>query len=227
MEVTCSHCSKTLKIPDEKLPRDQIVKIACPSCRNKITIDTREGSAEGPVTPQGAEGSDGDQAGGKRSGDELDYGDDTSLGFYEEGTRLALVLDSDLARKEQIRAAVDALAYRFVDSPNTRDAISKMRFHVFDLVFLAEGFDGQPLEHSPIVNAINHLPMSVRRKIFLALLGDQFQTMDNMMTFAMSANLVINPGDLDKLQAVLKKAISENDRFYKVFMDTLKDLGRG
>jgi hypothetical protein len=50
--------------------------------------------------------------------------------------------------------------------------------------------------------------------------------MDNMMTFAMSANLVINPADLDKLQAVLKKAISENDRFYKVFMDTLKDLGR-
>ncbi len=226
MEVTCSHCSKTLKIPDEKLPRDQIVKIACPSCRNKITLDTREGSAgDSQRTEGGAAASDPSER--KTSGQELDYGDDTSLGFYEEGTRLALVLDSDLARKEQIRTAVEALAYRFVDSPDTRDAISKMRFHVFDLVFLAEGFDGQPLEHSPIVNAINHLPMSVRRKIFLALLGDQLQTMDNMMTFAMSANLVINPGDLDKLQAVLRKAVSENDRFYKVFMDTLKELGRG
>jgi len=226
MEVTCSRCNKSLKIPDEKLPREQIVKIACPSCRNKISIDTRGGTADAPGAETDAEGASPDRAGEKGSGEELDYGDDTSLGFYEEGTKLALVLDSDLARKEQVRAAVEALEYRFVDSPNTRDAISKMRFHVFDLVFLAEGFDGQPLEHSPIINAINHVPMSVRRRIFLSLLGDQFQTMDNMMTFAMSANLVINPADLDKLQAVLKKAISENDRFYKVFMDTLKDLGR-
>jgi hypothetical protein len=225
MEVTCSHCNKTLRIPDEKLPRGQIVKIACPSCRNRISIDSREEPAEEP-DPRGAGGGKVNQTGGKGSGEELDYGDDTSLGFYEEGTKLALILDGDLARKEQIRAAVEALEYRFVDSPNTRDAISKMRFHVFDLVLLAEGFDGQPLEHSPIINAINHLPMPVRRRIFLALLGDQLQTMDNMMTFAMSANLVINPGDLDKLQAVLKKAIPENDRFYKVFMDTLKDLGR-
>ncbi|MCF8062894.1 MAG: zinc-ribbon domain-containing protein [Deltaproteobacteria bacterium] len=225
MEVTCSHCSKALKIPDEKLPRDQIVKIACPSCRSKITIDTRVDPA-GESGAAVSEGPPEDQSGGRSAGEELDYGDDTSLGFYEEGTRLAFVLDSDLARKERIRTAVEALEYRFVDSQNTRDAISKMRFHVFDLVILAEGFDGQPLEHSPIINSINHLPMSVRRKIFLALLGEQFQTMDNMMAFAMSANLVVSPGDVDKLQAVLKKAVSENDRFYKVFMDTLKDLGR-
>jgi hypothetical protein len=225
MEVTCSHCNKTLKIPDGKLPRDQIVKIACPSCRNKITIDTRGESGEVP-RPADAVAPPSDSYGVKAPGEELDYGDDTSLGFYEEGTKLALILDSDLARKEQIRQAVEAFEYRFVDSPNTRDAISKMRFHVFDLVFLADGFDGQPLEHSPIVNAINHMSMSVRRRTFLALLGDQLQTMDNMMTFAMSANLVINPGDLDKLQAVLKKAISENDRFYKVFTDTMKELGR-
>jgi DNA-directed RNA polymerase subunit RPC12/RpoP len=225
MEVTCSHCNKTLRIPDEKLPQDQIVKIACPSCRNKITIDTREGAAEESRRAE-AGAAPADEFGEKTSGAELDYGDDTSLGFYEEGTKLALVLDSDLARRELVRKEVEALEYRFVESPNTRDAISKMRFHVFDLVFLAEGYDGQPLEHSPIINAINHMPMTVRRKVFLALLGDQFQTMDNMMTFAMSANLVINPRDLDKLRAVLRKAISENDRFYKIFMDTLKDLGR-
>ncbi|MFO7783614.1 MAG: zinc-ribbon domain-containing protein [Thermodesulfobacteriota bacterium] len=223
MDVTCSQCKKTLRIPDEKVPQGQIVRIACPACSNKITIDTRS-SHEG--RPEPAKAPPPDQGAGQAPAEELDYGDDTSLGFYEEGTKLALVLDSDLGRKEQIRTAVEAIEFRFVDSSNTRDAISKMRFHVFDLVILAEGFDGQPLEFSPIINSINHTPMPVRRKTFLALLGDRFHTMDNMMAFAMSANLVINPGDTEKLTGILNKALAENERFYKVFMDTLKETGR-
>ena len=217
MEVTCSHCNKALKIPDDKLPRNQIVKIACPACKNKITIDTRT-----PAAPE----ADGGGKTASPADEASDYGDDTSLGFYEEGTKLALVLDSDPARKELIREAVESHEFRFVDAPGTRDAIGKMRFHVFHLIFLVEGFDGQPLEHSPIINSLNHSPTSVRRNIFLALLGEQFQTMDNMMAFAMSANLVINPSDTDKLHLILKKALTENDRFYKVYNDCLKEAGK-
>ena len=161
-----------------------------------------------------------------REDEGLDYGDDTSLGFLEEGTRLALVLDNDPARKEQVREAVETLGFRFVDSPGTRDAIGKLRFHVFHLIFLAEGFDGQPLEHSPIINSLNHSPMSVRRNVFLALVGDQFQTMDSMASFAMSANLVVSPLDMDKIHQILKKAVTDNDRFYKVYNDCLKDAGK-
>jgi hypothetical protein len=50
--------------------------------------------------------------------------------------------------------------------------------------------------------------------------------MDNMMAFAMSANLVVNEKDLDKLAAVLKKALSDHEKFYKVFMDTLLEVGK-
>ncbi len=220
MEVTCDHCRKKLKIPDDKLPKGQAVAVTCPGCRNKITIDTRE---QAPARPPAAAG----EERGFDDFDASDYGEDTSLGFYEEGTKLALVLDSgDPGRRETIRSAVESLGYRFVETDGTRDAIGKMRFHVFDLVLLAEGFDGQPLAHSPIINSLNHAPMSVRRRIFLALLGDQFKTMDNMMAFAMSANLVIGTADLDKLSKVLQKAVSENERFYKVYNDCLKETGR-
>lgn len=221
MDMTCSHCSKTLRIPDEKVPKGQIVRITCPACKNKITIDTRS-KDEGEHAPSKANTTEEAEV----TSEELDYGDDTSLGFYEEGTKLVLVLDSDPVRREQARTAVEAMEYRFVDTAATRDAISKLRFHIFDLVILAEGFDGQSLENSPIINFLNHLPMSVRRKTFLALLGDRFQTTDNMMAFAMSANLVINPGDLNKLSVILRKALADNERFYKVFMDTLRETGR-
>jgi hypothetical protein len=101
-----------------------------------------------------------------------------------------------------------------------------LRFHHFDLIILADEFDSQPLDHSVIVNYLNRLSMSVRRKLFFALISDQFKTMDNMMAFAMSANVVINSKDIQKLHLILKKSVSENERFYKVFMDTMMETGK-
>ena len=50
--------------------------------------------------------------------------------------------------------------------------------------------------------------------------------MDHMMAFAMSANMVINSNDLDRLTAILKHAISDNEKFYKVFKDTMAEAGK-
>ena len=58
------------------------------------------------------------------------------------------------------------------------------------------------------------------------MIGDKFRTMDHMMAFTMSANLVVNRKDLDKLSNILRRAISDNEKFYKVFMDTLKETGK-
>jgi predicted Zn finger-like uncharacterized protein len=224
MEVTCEHCKAKLNVPDEKIPKDQIIKIGCPKCKNKITIDTRE-HAEGK-TPQ-AEGAEESGKGLEEKADGYgELSDDQDLGFLEEGTKLALVMESNSDLSQRFQKAVEELGYKYIPSPNTRDAISKMRLYHFDLVLLAEGFDGQKLEYSPILNYINHLSMSVRRRIFLALVGDKFKTMDNMMAFAMSANLVMSQNDMEKVTAILKKAISDNDRFYKIFFDSLAELGR-
>jgi hypothetical protein len=38
--------------------------------------------------------------------------------------------------------------------------------------------------------------------------------------------VVINSKDLQKLHLILKKSVSENERFYKVFMDTMVETGK-
>lgn len=239
MEVTCGHCKAKLNIPDEKIPKDQRVKVRCPKCNEKIILDTREAEAEKPAHD--------DQVDFHETGEfELkvletrpapaeeedsygydDYSEDDSLDFFEEETKLALIMESNDEHAEKIRIAVEELGYQYISAPNTRDALGKLRFHHFDLVVLSDGFDGQPLEGSPNINYLNHLSMGIRRKIFLTLLSDKFKTMDNMMSFAMSANLVVNKKDLDRLPVVLKKAISDNEKFYKVFMDTMSEIGKG
>ncbi len=226
MEVTCPHCKVKLNVPNDRLPADQVVRINCPRCKNRITIEPPEGKERGRSLNEAHSEIEKAVSENTEQGkeDEIGAGDE-SLDFYDEGTRLALVL-ADEAIKPDIQSAVEELGYRYIPVFNTRDALSKLRFHSFDLVFLADGFDGQEIESSPVTNYLNHLSMSSRRKIFFALFGDRFRTMDEMKAYALSANLVINPKDQDKLAAVFRRGIAEYERFYKVFNDTLVELGK-
>jgi len=211
MEITCSQCNTKLVVPDEKIPKDQIARISCPKCKNRITLDTRNASQDKP------------------SGEEYsydDYSDDHALEFFDEGAKIALVMLKANDERQKIGNALEALGYRCVYAEDTRDALGKLRFHFFNMIFLSDGFDNQDIGNSPIMNYLNRVPISSRRKIFVALMGERFKTMDDMMAFAMSSNSVINTKDVDRLNPILKKGVSENDKFYKVLTDTLVEVGK-
>ena len=226
METTCEHCKAKLNIPDEKVPKNQRVRIACPKCKKKITLNgTKRDNETGSFHLRFIESSDTAESGEESYG-YGDYSDDQALAFYEEGTKLALVMDNNSDHVENIRMDVGQLGYKAISAPSIRDAIGRMRYHHFDLVILCDGFDGQSLERNPILSYLNNLSMAVRRRMFVALMGEGFKTMDDMKAFALSVNLVINTKELDKLSAILKRAISDYEKFYKVFMDTMVELGK-
>lgn len=213
MDVTCKSCGTAFSIPDEKLPPNQVVSVACPKCKGKIRIEPSAGSVA--PTKEAFE-----EAG-------IEYEDDTSpLEFFEEGTKLALVLDGDEANVMEITPALEEMSYKPILPTSINEAVSRLRLYHFDLIFLSDGFDGQDLDRSPITHYLNHLSMSIRRKIFLVLVSEKFKTMDNMMAFTLSANLVINPTDLSKLRLILNKAIPDHEKFYKIFIDSLKETGK-
>jgi hypothetical protein len=217
MDITCSSCGTTLKVPDEKLPPNQIVSLTCPKCKAKIRVDTAE-LAPPAAKPKKEEA-------GKGFG--FDDKDDTGpLEFFEEGTKLALVLDADEMHLSEIGPGLEELGYKGIQPVSLHEAMSKIRLHHFDMVILSDGFEGKGLDGNPITNYLNHISMSVRRKIFLVLISGKFKTMDNMAAFAMSANLVVNPEDLSNFVAILKKGTSDNEKFYKIYMDILREAGK-
>jgi predicted Zn finger-like uncharacterized protein len=231
MEVTCEQCKSRFNIPDDKVPKDKALKINCPKCKGKITL-----GGEVPQEPPKADEAKEvvltmmNPSAGRKPPEESygyeDFTNDQALEFFEEGIKLALIMPNPAIDEDRLRAGIEIIGYKCIFTPNTRDAIGKLRFHQFDLIILADGFDSQPLDHSVIVNYLNRLPMSVRRKVFVALISDHFKSMDNMMAFAMSANVLINSKDIEKLHLILKKAVSENERFYKVFLDTMIETGK-
>ena len=223
MEITCDNCGTKLNIPDKKIPQDRQVVVSCPKCKKKLLIDTRSKKQDIPQ-PEAEEKPEPET---NSFEDGYSYGDeDVSLDFYGESKKLALVMENDPRKSELLKKAVEELNYKYIPGQNIREAIGKIRFHDFDLVILADQFDGIELKQSPILHYLNHLSMSTRRRMFVSLIGDNLKTMDYMMAFSMSVDLVINLKDLEKAAGILKNAILDSQKFYKVFMDTLLEVGK-
>jgi hypothetical protein len=235
MEITCSNCNAKLNVPDEKIPKDQSVFFNCPKCKNRITLDTRKISKEEFfLEDAAAETGELDlkaisEKQAKPSAESYDYEDysgDQALDFFEEGVKVGLIIMKPDESREKVGVALEWLGHKCIYADNTRDALGKLRFHTFNMVVLADGFDSQDISYSPVMNYLNRLPMPSRRKIFVVLIGERFKTMDEMMAFALSANTVVSTKDLDRLTLILKKGLTGNEKFYKVLMDTLAEVGK-
>lgn len=234
MEITCSQCNAKLNVPDDRLPKDQAVKINCPKCKNRITIDLRKYPEEDlsldvSLTDSGnLELRPVEQKQEKSPEDYTyeDYSGDQALDFFDEGVKIALVIVKGDDKREKAGSALESLGFKCIYADSTRDALGKLRFHLFNLVLLTDTFDSQDILYSPIMNYLNRLPMSSRRKIYVAVIGDRFKTMDEMMAFALSANAVMNTKDIDRMGAILKKGLADNEKFYKVLTDTLAEFGK-
>lgn len=220
MDITCKHCHSTLKIPEEKLPKSQAIMLTCPKCKNKIVINPGPGKS-GEATSNSPSGS---SMNGVSNGE---YNvDDKPFDFLEEGTQTALVCEDNNKTRGKISSTLKKMNYHITEVTSQREALAKMRFHVYNLIILNESFENSSPENNHILRHLNSLNMVTRRNIFVALVGNDFRTMDNMTAFARSVNTVINSQDLNQLETVMKKSLSDHERFYRVFRTALQTTGR-
>ncbi len=224
MQVQCNKCGKKLVIADKKIPVNTPVAISCPQCKNRIVLSVDKGDKPAKEF----ESVSSNRASGQKASD-MDICrhdcNDNVFDLYEEGMSSAIIIVDDNGLAERTGRALEALKYKSVFALTSRDAIDKLRLHRFDLLIMDDDFENMPLANNPIIKYINHLSMSVRRQMFVTLISEEVKTMDKMMAFAWSVDLIINMKDIEKISVVLKHAISEHERFYKVFTDTLAEIG--
>lgn len=221
MQVVCDACQRSMNIPDEKLPKDQAFSITCPGCKNKIKVDQHLKAPEPPTPSEPEEVLD---APSMVVAHEEFEDDEDELVIYEEGDQLALILDEK--NQSVWTEALESRGYKIQYAKSPEHAVHKMKFTHFHFVALHENYKNKSLDNNPAYKSLIELPMVTRRNIFLALLGANFKTLNNMQAFQKSANVVINEKDMDKLGDILKKSVSENEIFYKVFKETLHSMGK-
>jgi predicted Zn finger-like uncharacterized protein len=207
VEVLCKNCKAKFKIADDKLPAGQMVSLKCPKCKSKIEIKTTVDIDKG-------------------ASDIYDVSEKT-FDSVEEWVGIALICEQDAGLREKIRSTIQRMGYHPLGRPESaRDAMKYMRFRVFDLIVLDENFEGGNPESNHVLQYLGHQPMNTRRNIFVVLLGNSFRTADNMMAFNRSVNLVVNLKDVDELEEVLRRSLTEYEEFYSVLKGSLKKMGR-
>jgi predicted Zn finger-like uncharacterized protein len=233
MDVACANCSAKIKIPDQKLkgiPRGQSIAVTCPKCKNKITVDPGSSPQKKPAAPKPGAGpesrapsetppSQGPDSPGKEApalGNPFDW--------LEEGAITALICEPDERVRGRIAAVLKSMDYQISETQTPRDALKQMRGHEFNLVALNERFGTDNPDANHVLKFLDQLLMEVRRNIFVVLFSNRFKTMDNMMAFNRSVNMIINLEDLDNLEKILQRGINENDAFFRVYRESGKKL---
>lgn len=225
MDVACANCSARIKIPDKKLegiPEGQTIAVTCPKCKNKITVDP---GAQKPAPPKrGPEAPEPSQK--PASPDERVEKEPSSLGapfdWLEEGAVTAMICEPDAGVRQRITSVLKSMGYHVSECQNPRDALKQMRGHEFDLIALNEKFGAQNPDANHVLKYLDQLLMAVRRNIFVVLFSDRFKTMDNMAAFNKSVNMIVNLSDLDNLEKIFQRGVSENDDFFRVYRESLK-----
>jgi len=212
MNVTCSNCQTALKLADEKVPPGRAASLTCPKCKNKITV-----TAPAPNGRQ--ENSAGVNGQGYNASDK-------PFDFIEEEGKTAIVCEMNPIVRQSILDNLQLMDYQVTVAENSRDALKRMRYHTYDLVVVNEDFDTDDPETNGIVIYLERLGMAVRRNMFVAMVSSRYRTMDNMMAFHKSVNLIINTKNIEDIGKILSRGITDHALFYRMFKEMMKETGR-
>ena len=73
---------------------------------------------------------------------------------------------------------------------------------------------------------LERLNINIRRNIFVIMLSTRFRTLDSMMAFNKSVNIIVNVSNINEFDKILRRGMADNDMFYRVFRDGLRKSGR-
>ena len=219
MEITCEKCQSKFKVPDEKLPAGKIVNLKCPKCKERISV----GPAPRPEVRQ--EVRPPEQNFQDVHADAYDASD-KPFDFVEEEGKTALICESDPGIKAKVITALNAMEYHITEAESGRDALKKMRYHVYDMILVNEEFETSDPDANGVLIYLERLNIAMRRNIFVVLLSNRFRTLDSMMAFNKSVNMVLNLSNIDEIEKALRRGMTDNDFFYRIFRDGLRKAGR-
>jgi CheY-like chemotaxis protein len=149
------------------------------------------------------------------------------FGYLDPESETAMICEQDPADREKISGELKKMGFVVVEPASFKEALKHMRFHIFDVIFVDENFDTGISQINNVLKYLEGLSMTVRRQTFTVFISAALDTLDNMMTYNKSVNLIINKKEIDGAGEILKRALTEHNTFYHVYKESLRKRGKG
>ncbi len=196
MNVICDNCKTKLTIPDNKVPQNRDSTFKCPKCKEKIKISAMKPEEQ-----------------------------DLNLSLENKLNALALVCIGDNDLQKKVHSVVKNIGFNAKVVDTSKEALKKLEYHIYPLILLDEAFD-QNRGVTRILDKLNAIDMSLRRKICLVLMSRQFNTNDNMSALHTSVNCIINVDDEAYLTNFLPKVLKDHKNLYTIYNASMNLTGQ-
>ena len=216
MNITCDSCRSKFRVPDEKIHPQKGASFLCPKCQNRITVSPPTEGA-----PVDIDLDDASAAGNEFGVDTFDA-EDKPFDFVEEEGKTCLLCEQNPALKKSILDVLQIMEYHITEPENQREALKQMRYHDYNLIVLNEAFDTRNPDANGVLIALERLHMETRRNMIVCLVSSRYRTMDQMMAFQKSVNMIVNTKDIERFDQVLRSGIADYEFSYRVFKETIK-----
>lgn len=157
----------------------------------------------------------------------LDYDDsDKPFDFIGTDTETALICVTDDTIREKIVADLTNRDFFITEVKTAKEAVKKMRFHVYTLLVIDENFDTANPDSNDLIRYLATLPMSTRRRMFIAMLSSRLRTLDRMSALHRSVNMIIGIQNIKDFITLITNGMAENEGFYYTFTEIMKSSGK-
>jgi predicted Zn finger-like uncharacterized protein len=225
VQANCPKCSQKIVIDDARVP-DRAFSVKCPKCQTSVRFPGKGTAASAPAPapapePARAEADPGLGAEAMRAEMMAQVRREMSMGdAARTATGRALVSLSDRAQAGAIALPLARQGYQVDSVDNPEEGSRLIEQGVYDVVVATRA--AAPGGKESLYQRMSRLSPDARRRVFLALVGDEFKTGDGTQAWLAMADLVVHPRDLGNADTVLAKTVEERTRLYQVFLDARK-----
>ena len=230
MQTNCPNCSNRLVVDDAKVPPTPFM-LKCPKCQGMVKVPGRgtqpatpapppslhtEAHPTPPLAPAQAAAPPSPTPPSFSSAPAPPPSPPARFAPSSGPAAKALVAFPAPEMAARMATVLGRLGFAVEQLDSADDKI--LRLQQGDYAIVVSARNGVP-EDRNVYRMIQTMPLEIRRRLFVLLVGDDVQTGEGTQAFALLADLVVQSKDAPSCDRLLAQTLHERKRVYQTFWD--------
>ncbi len=214
MQAQCTECSTRFQLDDSKVP-DHAFKVRCPRCQHVVVLPGPDPAGAGAEAP--APDASPPPPPAPTRAPQPPKREHTG----PDGAEDALVAIPDPALAEAFTKALAHLDYNVDVAEDVEEGGRLLEQGAYAVAVAVQGADKT---EDGLARRIMRLTPDMRRRVFVVLTGDQFQTADGTQAWGAMVDLVVHSRDAETCDGFIRSTLAERKRLYQPFLDARRRI---